>query len=132
MDREWWKIYLNEVNQIFTGERFSNNRHSGNHRTTHIQTKCYSNSGAGAIVVAIMGGAKRVILLGYDCQHTNGKTHWHGDHPNGLGNANRVNTWADKFAELAKDYQQVEIINASRETALQCFQQMDLEKALSL
>ena len=130
MDRDWWKTYLDEVNSTFLGERFSNNAHSGNYRTTRITNKCYSNSGAGAIVVAIVGGAKRIILLGYDCQKTQGKAHWHGDHPKHLGNANKIDSWGKKFAELNKDYQHIEIINASRETALTCFPQMDLNKCL--
>lgn len=132
MDREWWKTYIDEVNQNFMGERFSNNSHQGNYRTTRITAKCYANSGAGAIVTAIVGGAKRVIMLGYDCQHTSGLTHWHGDHPKHLGNANRVSCWADKFAELAKDYSGVEILNASRETALTCFPRKGLKQCLSL
>lgn len=130
MDRDWWAVHIEQVNSLFSGDRFSNNAHSGNYRTTRITQKCYANSGAGAIVTAIAGGAKRVILLGYDCQKTNGKAHWHGDHPKNLGNANRINNWVDKFAELCKDYANINIINASRSTALNCFQTMDLEKCL--
>jgi hypothetical protein len=130
MDRDWWKMYRQEVDLEFKGERFSNNAHPGNFRTTKITQKCYANSGAGAIVTAIVGGAQRVILLGYDCQHTNGQTHWHGDHPKGLGNAARVEKWGDKFAELARTYAKIEILNASRETALTCFPRVELETVL--
>jgi hypothetical protein len=130
MDRDWWKLYIEEINQTFMGERFSNNSHSGNVNTTRITKKCYANSGAGAIVTAIEGGAERVVLLGYDCQHTGGKTHWHGDHPKTLGNANRVTSWTDKFSELARDYAKIEILNASRDTALTCFPRVELETVL--
>lgn len=130
MDRDWWKTYLADVDANFKGERFSNNSHAGNHRTTKISKNCYANSGAGAIVTAILGGAKRVILLGYDCQHTDGKKHWHDDHPKHLGNANRVNDWAEKFIQLSKEYAGIEIINASRQTALTCFPIKTLESAL--
>lgn len=132
MDKDWWKTYLDEVNKIFIGERFSNNAHQGNYRTTRISVKCYSNSGAGAIATAILGGAKRVILLGYDCQHTSGLTHWHGDHPKNLGNANRIAAWHEKFEQLRKDHLSVEILNASRETALECFPKKSLKECLLL
>ena len=92
--------------------------------------KSYANSGAGAISSTIHAGSNKIVLLGYDCQHTNGKSHWHGDHPAGLGNAGRTEAWIDEFAKLANDAKHVEIINATRETALKCFKQMDLEAAL--
>jgi hypothetical protein len=79
---------------------------------------------------AIHASALRLILLGYDCQHTGGKSHWHGDHPVGLGNAGRVEAWHDEFAKLGRDHAQVEILNATRETALECFKRVDLEDAL--
>jgi len=130
MDRDWWLHHLDEVNSVFIGERFSNNNHSNSFRTTYLPTNCYANSGAGSIVAAALGGAKRIVLLGYDCQKTNGKAHWHGNHPRGLGNASKIENWGAKFEELAKDYKHIEIINASRETALTCFPKMDLDKCL--
>lgn len=92
--------------------------------------KSYANSGAGCITSAIHAGSKKIILLGYDCQHTGGKSHWHGDHPANLGNAGRTSAWVEEFAKLANDFKHIEIINATRETALKCFKQMDLEVAL--
>lgn len=92
--------------------------------------KAYGNSGAACIAMAAQAGAKRIIMLGYDCQKTGGKAHWHGDHPRQLGNANSINRWIPKFQELAKDHRHVEIINCSRATALECFPRMELEDAL--
>lgn len=92
----------------------------------------YGNSGAGAISLAARGGAKRIILLGYDCQHTGGKRHWHEDHPDRMGNADHkaLKLWGANFSKLAQDYSDVEIINCSRQTALQCFEQKKLEEVL--
>lgn len=92
----------------------------------------YGNSGAGAISLAARGGAKRIILLGYDCQHTGGKRHWHEDHPDRMGNADHkvLKLWGANFSKLAQDYSGVEIINCSRQTALQCFEQKKLEEVL--
>jgi hypothetical protein len=130
MDRDWWKTYVDDVNLTFKGERFSNNSHPSRYNVTKIKSGCYANSGAGAIVTAIEGGATKVILLGYDCQHTNGKTHWHGDHPPHLGNARQVDRWHEKFSQLAIKYAKIEILNASRETALDCFPCVELESVL--
>ena len=80
--------------------------------------------------MAAQAGAARVILLGFDCQHSGGVSHWHGDHPNHLGNAGLTTQWLDRFAKLAEDFKHIEIINASRETALTCFPRARLEDLL--
>lgn len=92
----------------------------------------YANSGAGVISLAAWLGVKRIIMLGYDMQHTGGKTHWHGDHPKGLGNAGKVSKWPAEFKKLRArlDAQGVQVINASRVSALDCFEKRTLEEAL--
>lgn len=130
MDRDWWKTYIDDVNLNFKGERFSNNNHPTKYNVTKIRSDCYANSGAGAIMTAIEGGAKTVILLGYDCQYTDGKAHWHGDHPAHLGNARQVDKWHKKFDQLSVKYAKIDILNASRQTALTCFRRVELEQLL--
>lgn len=129
MDMSWWKVYHQEVARDFLGQRVSivNFPKAGIHYLKDFKT--YGNSGAGAICLAIHGGAKRVILLGYDSQRTNGKVHHHGDHPKGLGNAGSMNKWKGQFGALAEAAYD-KIWNASRQTALECFQKIELEKAL--
>lgn len=86
-----------------------------------------SNSGIQAINLAYHWGAKRIVLLGYDMQPTGGKSHWHGDHPNGVRSC--WHNWLklyDKVAEHANELG-LEIINATRETALTCFPRVSLE-----
>jgi hypothetical protein len=90
----------------------------------------YGNSGAGCISLAAQAEASRIILIGFDCGHTNGRSHWHGDHPNHLGNAGMTKQWIDKFKQLAQDFSHIDIINASRETALTCFPRQSLESLL--
>lgn len=94
------------------------------------------NSGYQAINLAYLLGYKTIILLGYDMQNTGGQTHWHGDHNFG-GSTNPVrntfDNWRKDFRELGKaikEINDVEIINATRQTALKCFPQMSLEDAL--
>jgi len=131
IDRDWWKTYIQDVYTTFKGERYSKNSQNPDYNVVQLkELNSYGNSGSGCISMAEQAGAKRVILLGFDCQHTGGVSHWHGDHPSGLGNAGLTNQWLDKFKQLADDFKHIEIINASRETALTCFPRKSLESLL--
>lgn len=91
------------------------------------------NSGYQAINLAVHLGAKRIVLLGYDMQRTDGKVHWFGNHPDDL----RRNP---PFAEFLKGYPSlikplrnlgIEIVNCSRVSALACFPMGTIEQVLS-
>lgn len=132
MDRAWWDVHLAEVKATFRGELLSR-RNSLGIRDARLPIGT-SNSGAGAIALAAARGARRIVLLGYDCQHTGGKTHWHGDHPKGCaGNAapKTIRKWPAQFLDVQGRLAGVEIINCSRETALTVFPRAQLEEALS-
>lgn len=133
MDKEWWDVYITEVQRDFSGARFSNNRMPKRYNVEHLPStfKAFGNSGAGAVSLAVFGGASRVILLGFDCKYgDNGQKHWHGDHPPNLGNAKLVDRWHKKFSELARHVGTIDVINATRDTALTCFARGDLEDCL--
>lgn len=89
------------------------------------------NSGAQGINLAYLLGAKHIYLLGFDMQWTDGKSHFFGDHPEGLRNRNPV-VHVPKFDKLASDLAGagVEVINCSRETALYQFRRESLENVL--
>lgn len=92
------------------------------------------NSGAGAIAVAAALGARRIVLVGYDCKHAaDGRRHWHGDHAKGAGagNAGSVSKWPAQFRDLVSHLRGATVINASRDTALTVFPRMPLEEALA-
>ena len=65
-------------------------------------------------------------------QTTNGKTHWHGDHPGGLNRHSSYKSWVKNFDTLARDLRDAgsDVINATRETALNCFKREKVEDAL--
>jgi hypothetical protein len=133
MDRKWWEVHVGEVDAVFAGERCTRGKLPGRFRATHLQhMEHFNNSGAAAISLAAYRGAKRVLMLGYDCQRTGGKAHWHGDHPKGMGNAGSMNKWATSFGDLARALagRGVEVINCTRETALTCFPRATLEHSL--
>ena len=132
MDPDWWKTYADDVHKNFKGELFSNNKQNPRYRITTIsEMTAYGNSGAACISLAAVGGASKIILLGFDCQKTDGKAHWHGDHPKQLGNAKMIEKWQGRFKNLADDLKHIKIINASRITALDMFEKMDLKDALA-
>ena len=91
-----------------------------------------SNSGYQAINLAYLFGAVKIVLLGFDMQRTGGLSHWHGNHPAAINRDLPVTTFLKKFPDLARDLEAegVEVINATRETALECFKKVDLEEAL--
>lgn len=135
-DSKWWREYRTEVDATFAGARVtvtSQNRKSGIHTTYGQQWfKTFGNSGACAVSLAVAGGAAKVVMLGFDCQKTGGKTHWHGDHGPGLTNAKSMPLWPKKFAQLAAyaKAKKCRVVNASRETALTCFERVELADEL--
>lgn len=60
-----------------------------------------------------------------------GQAHWFGQHENGLTNQQPFALWQARFPALAKDLSRegVRVINASRETALRCFDRAPIEVA---
>lgn len=129
----WWEEHIKEINQTFTGARFTVHPVARKFHAIKLppaEFKTYGNSGAGAISLAAQGNPKRIIMLGFDCQKTGGKAHWHGDHPPHLGNAGSIDKWHSRFADQARDFRGIEILNCSRETALTCFQRAHLEDVL--
>lgn len=135
-DGKWWAHYASEVQAAFKGERVACSKASVQYGATNIGGekwfKSFNNSGAAAIGLAAVAGADRIVLLGYDCQRTGGKTHWHGDHPAALSNARSIDNWPTHFKNVARFCAElrVPVVNASRATALKFFQRMELTDAL--
>lgn len=91
------------------------------------------NSGYQAVNLAILLGAKKVILLGYDMKYKNGKKHWFGDHKE-LQNPieNKLRKWAKYFKSIKDNLKNGEIIiNCTRETAIDCFPIISLKEAFN-
>ncbi len=130
MDSAWWRAYRDEVRRTFAGALTT--IASGVQGVEQVRFQYSLNSGACAIGLAAHWGAKRVILVGYDAQRTGGKSHWHGDHPHGLGNAGSMGQWKGHFERVAHDLADVEIVNCSRETALRMFRRAALDEALGV
>lgn len=122
-DVAWWSRYIAEVREVFRGRLFSKSIRAIRFGVEWPGLKSFGMSGTDAISLAISAGSRRVILLGYDAQLTDGRSHHHGDHPAGLQNCDSVRVWPGRFARVAAFAKRhgAEVINASRATALDCF-----------
>lgn len=134
MDTPWWNVHSAEVSQGFKGLRIRGAGSTPSNLAARADFGVGSlNSGAGALLMAKHYGAKLIIMLGYDCKvGSEGQRHWHPNHGSGLGNAGMLPKWADQFAKLSTKMGTVRLINATRDTALECFERMALEEAFEL
>lgn len=153
-DAPWWTTYLSLPRERgiahlsdWRGERWSAsddarrlygvNRIKGRWGDGHSKEPGVihfgGNSGYQAIELAAQFGARRILLLGYDMQLTDGKHHWHGLHPPNMGNGTNFAVWCRRAVEQAAGLQEagIEVLNCSRQTALTAFRQFKLEDALA-
>lgn len=139
-DGKWWDMYHSDLQ--FEGEKWTQDlrakrkyglnwvfgkRAAGlGYASVHFG----ANSGYQAINLAFLWGAKRIVLLGFDCKSTGGQHHWFGQHPKGLTQIQPYELWLSNFKQLARDLKNagVEVINCSPGTALTCFRQASIEK----
>jgi hypothetical protein len=143
MDRLWWNEYGDQIEgdfELWTSNKVAADLFGLNHIASEpgggISTKPGTirqggNSGFQAVSLALHFGAARIVLLGFDMQMTDGRTHWHGDHRGKLGNPvrDRMKHWLTRFVQMA-DEAKIPIDNATRETALTCFPRVSLQEAL--
>lgn len=126
-DACWWDANHKEIS--ISAERWTCSKTAATrHRINLFEASGSFNSGLRAIQLAIEFGASKIILLGYDCSVKSG-IHWHGNHTKTKNpDAAKCHLWKAQFARLNRRGR--EIINCSRETALQCFPLKKLEEIL--
>lgn len=80
----------------------------------------------------LIGWAGRILLLAYDLkQGADGRLHWFGDHPQPLRNGKNYPLWRKRFATIPASLPAgVEVLNCTRDTALDCFRCARLEEVL--
>lgn len=130
LDKNWWLVYKPSFGGVkLASQSFFEGVYCATDKGSFYDRA--RNSGRSAILLADDLGASDVYLLGYDCKvGTNGKTHWHGSHTaTGLTDADGVQTWAQSMERFASMIS-ANVINCTRDTALTCFEQRDLESVL--
>lgn len=89
------------------------------------------NSGFQAVNLALLLGANPLVLIGFDMRVTD-KRHFFGDHPPGLRNTSKYVNFINCFRQAAKRLPEaVEILNATPNSALDCFPKVSLDVALA-
>lgn len=156
-DLSWWHKHFDRVSPDFEGRMYSieNNSDPKNPRLaeqlyglklfsvepnkdlTHIGLsrapgvlRTGGLSGYQGINILYHWGADVVLPLGFDCQHTYGKRHWFGDHPQPLNNSSNLENRVKDFATIKPEDYGMKIINVTRQSALTCWPHMRLEEAL--
>ena len=142
-DRRWWDIHRQEVARTFQPHQLWTQLEGGTplvnavrsmrgHGLSKVRGVIHqgANSGYQAIGLAVMWGAKKLILLGFDCHGE----HWHGDHPSPLNARMPFELWKQAFNALAPDLAAagVDVINCSPKSAIKAFPQQSLEEVLCL
>jgi hypothetical protein len=97
-------------------------------KTIHLN----GNSGAQAINLAYLFGARKIVLLGFTMAEINGKKHFHGDHEKPLVQKQLFEEWLHKMTFVARDAQRlgVDIVNCDPLSAMTCFRRGDLGNEL--
>ena len=139
-DAAWLKAYHAELVRDFRGliisaavetsvRRYGAESIHGQQAVVHH----YGNSGSAALALAVASGARRVLLLGYDCRRApDGRAHWHEPHQKPLNDPRTMEMWPRQFAQIAGHARTMrcEVVNCSRVTALTCFPRVALEDEL--
>lgn len=96
-----------------------------------LHTGC--NGGFQAINIAVLAGAKRIVLLGYDMHYPGGRSHWHAGHPTKVPEAHYTGNYARLFDTALPQARKlgVSIVNASPGSRLRSFPIVSLETALT-
>jgi hypothetical protein len=89
-----------------------------------------SNSGYQAVNIAVLSGAKRIVLIGYDGRAKDGKQHFFGDHPDKSHAPYEVTR--GRFADLVAPTKKlgVKIMNATPGSWIECFPMVNLAESL--
>lgn len=90
------------------------------------------NSGAQAINLAYLWGARRIVLIGFDMRDE-GVGHFFGEHPKGLTSTAKRSMFVRLMHSMAADLHAagVEVINTSMRSALPYWPRRELSVALA-
>ena len=89
------------------------------------------NSGYAALNLAVCLGANPIYLLGFDCKHKDGKTHWHSGHPFPQ-KTETVKKWLKYFRRAAERIapKKITVINLNPGSAINAFPKKDYREVL--
>jgi hypothetical protein len=145
-DAKWWEVHGGCPG--FAGERWSTHQKGSNDKKACAEKYGLNlvpgrsgeefrndgviayggNSGFQAVGLAIIFGAARIVLAGFDMREVGGRRHFFGEHPRPLRNGGSLQKWAQRFDKAAKSVPAgVSIVNATRGSAIKAFPFVGLE-----
>lgn len=137
-DVEWWQHNLDALE--FKGLRVSVGQFKGVSQLKNTgrvgfdpdpqNLRTGGNSGYQAVHLAAHTGAARILLLGFDMS----SGHWHATHQSPLRQTHpdTYGVWIKNFETLAVALKarNIEVLNCSKASSLQCFPMADLEDVI--
>ncbi len=146
-DIAWWKVH--EGCPKFTGEKWTSYQ-QGQARDdsfglNYVRVRLCGDfstdpnelhgffSGVQALNMAVLMKAKPIVLVGFNMKSVNGRRHFFGNHPKPLDNSANFEAWVPGFEAAARTLSKdVDVVNATPESAVRCFRSLRLEEALHL
>lgn len=125
---EWWTISRPASERYGMRWAFPVNRPGFGVDAVHMN----ANSGAQAINLALVFGARKVLLLGFDMRRIQGLDHWFGQHPKPLIDTQLYDDWIRRLRIAAPDAVAMgaDVVNVTPDSALDCFRRGDLREEL--
>lgn len=136
-DKAWWAFHWEAVRQGFKGRCFGADAAQCaelgiEHRAVRFDIGLSihwealgsggrpANSGAQAINLAYLAGARRILLVGFDMKPRAGKSHWFGEHPRGVARDSPYKAFIAGMSQMASDLagERVQVLNCSADSAL--------------
>jgi len=89
------------------------------------------NSGFQAMNLAMLWGATRLLLVGFDFRTVNNSKHFFGPHPRGVEGASNYPEWVKAMRHAAKHLSaDITVINCTPGSAIKCFPMGNLREVL--
>ena len=91
-----------------------------------------SNGGHQAVNIAVLAGARKILLVGYDMRFPGGRSHWHNGHPYKVPEQ-RYGEYARRFKTMLPQLERlgVEVVNCTPGSAIACFRFGNLAEELA-
>lgn len=139
-DRQWWEHHIDAVREVHLAMLFCQDEKTcdmyglwhvpSQHQPGISSDREWIHTGAGGahsgfqlLNLAVHLGAKRILLIGYDCHAQPERKHWFGNHPGTLNMSPRYDSWATAYRAAVPQLEAlgVEVINCTPDSAIDCF-----------
>lgn len=145
-DVDWWRVYGQKVRDDFSGRSWTADQTTAAAHgigyapvrtdlkwSTGLPLASGGNSGFQGVGLAAFLGFRKIVLIGFDFGFKPGTPkHFFGHHPRRCDRPSNYADWSKRWAAAMPLIREsgVDLINASRETALTCMKRANLKDVL--